>query len=159
MAEVIAVNLPYPPIKCLRFILFAFFIFPWPLRAAVVADDAKSLEGVWKPVSAELGGQAMPPAVVKAITLTIDKYTYMVTVEGEMPDKGTLSLNSKAKPKRMAITGTDGPNRGKTILSIYELKGDTIRICYDLSGQKYPAAFKSMKGTQLFLVNYRREKK
>src|SRR4051794_40819519 len=36
----------------------------------------------------------------------------------------------------MDITGTSGPNKGKTILAIYEQKGDTLRICYDLSGKK-----------------------
>jgi len=29
----------------------------------------------------------------------------------------------------------------------------------DLAGAKYPAAFKSEKGTQLYLVTYKRQKK
>ena len=35
----------------------------------------------------------------------------------------------------MDITGTNGPNKGKTFLVIYELKGDELRVCYDLSGE------------------------
>ena len=37
--------------------------------------------------------------------------------------------------------------------------GDTLRICYDLSGKSRPAEFKTEKGTQLFLVTYKREKR
>jgi uncharacterized protein (TIGR03067 family) len=58
----------------------------------------------------------------------------------------------------MDIEGTKGPNKGKTILAIYELKDDTLRICYDLSGKKHPKEFKTKEGTQLFLVEYKREK-
>ena len=29
-------------------------------------------------------------------------------------------------PKAMEVTGTDGPNKGKTFPAIYELKGDTL---------------------------------
>jgi uncharacterized protein (TIGR03067 family) len=58
----------------------------------------------------------------------------------------------------MDITGNEGPNKGKTFLAIYELKGDTLRICYDLSGQARPTEFKTKKDTRLFLVTYQREK-
>jgi len=84
-----------------------------------------------------------------------DKYT--VTV-GKTVDQGTVKLNPAAQPKEMDITGTDGPNKGKTILAIYERDGDTLRVCYDLSGKGRPKTFKTKEGTQLFLVTYKREK-
>jgi uncharacterized protein (TIGR03067 family) len=84
-----------------------------------------------------------------------DKYT--VTVGAEV-DQGTCKLNPSAKPKALDITGTDGPNKGKTILAIYERNGDTLRVCYDLSGKNRPTEFKTQAGTQLFLVTYQREK-
>ena len=58
----------------------------------------------------------------------------------------------------MTITGTEGPNHGKTFPAIYEIKGDTLRICYDLSGVKRPTEFKSVPGTRLYLVTYSRIK-
>ena len=84
-----------------------------------------------------------------------DKYT--VTV-GKAVDQGTVKLNLAAKPKEMDITGTHGPNKGKTILAIYERDGDTLRVCYDLSGKSRPAEFKTKEGTQRFLVTYKRKK-
>ncbi len=127
---------------------------------AVQAGDARkndSLEGTWLPESAEIGGKPFPDDVRKTIKLVIKDNKYTVTV-GEQPDKGTMKLKPSEKPKQMEITGTEGPNKGKTILAIYERDGDTLRICYDLSGKNYPTAFKSKEGTQLFLVTYRREK-
>jgi uncharacterized protein (TIGR03067 family) len=123
------------------------------------ADDGKSTDGVWKPVKAELAGKPMPPAVIEAITLKIRGDRYEVTVKGEAGvDKGTCRLDAASKPKRMIITGTDGPNKGKTFEAIYEVKGKTLRVCYDLSGAGTPRDFKTTKGTRLFLATYQRQK-
>ena len=51
----------------------------------------------------------------------------------------------------MNITGQKGPNEGKTFLAIYELKGDELRVCYDLTGKSRPAEFASKADTLLFL--------
>jgi uncharacterized protein (TIGR03067 family) len=126
--------------------------------AADKPDDAKALQGIWLPVTAELAGQPMPDAVLKTITLKLSEGKYEVSVAGDA-DKGTWTLDSTAKPKGMKITGVKGPNAGRTIPAIYELKADTLRVCYDLSGAKRPTEFKTSTGTQLYLVTYHRQKK
>src|SRR5690349_9591246 len=128
-----------------------------PLFAADSVNDTKAVQGSWKPVTAELGGEPMPEAVVKSISLKLDNGKYEVFV-GDRPDRGTYTIDAASKPKSMTITGTEGPNHGKTFPAIYELKGDTLRICYDLSGAKRPTEFKSIEGTRLYLVTYSRRK-
>jgi len=125
--------------------------------AADPPDDAKAVQGSWTPAKADLGGQPMTEAVLKSISLKLDHGKYEVFV-GDKPDKGTYTLDSTSMPKSMTITGTEGPNQGKTFPAIYELKGDTLRICYDLSGAKRPTEFKSIAGTKLYLVTYNRKK-
>jgi uncharacterized protein (TIGR03067 family) len=119
-------------------------------------DDAKKIQGTWLPKSGELGGKPFPDEVLKTIKLVIKDDTYTVTV-GTEPDKGTCKLDPSAKPKALDITGTDGPNKGKTIPAIYELTDDTLRVCYNLGGKDRPTEFKTKEGTQLFLVTYKRE--
>ena len=119
-------------------------------------DDARAVQGQWKPVRAELAGKAMTDAVLKIISLKLDDGKYEVFV-GDEPDRGTYALDPAPTPRGMTITGTDGPNRGRTFPAIYELNRDTLRICYDLSGMKRPAEFKSIAGTRLYLVTYIRK--
>ena len=120
--------------------------------------DRDALQGTWLAVSAELGGKPVPEAVRKAIRLTLKDDTYTVTV-GNNPDRGTVRLDPAAKPKALDITGAEGPNKGKKIPAIYELHGDTLKICYDLGGRGRPTEFKAPAGTQLFLVTYERAKR
>jgi uncharacterized protein (TIGR03067 family) len=131
-------------------------VFSFSLAAR--SGDAKNdgaIEGTWLPSSAELGGKEFPDEVRKTIKLVVNDDKYTVTV-GAKVDRGTIKLNPSAKPRTLDITGTDGPNKGKTILAIYERNGDTLRICYDLSGKSHPTEFKTKEGTQLFLVTYKR---
>jgi uncharacterized protein (TIGR03067 family) len=131
------------------------------VSAAKTDDTTKNgdtIEGTWLPSAAELGGKMFPDEVRKTIKLVVKDGKYTVTI-GKKVDRGTAKLNPSAKPKELDITGTEGPNKGKTILVIYERDGDTLRICYDLSGKSRPTEFRTKEDTQLFLVTYQREKK
>ena len=133
--------------------------FAQTLSAADGSNDAKSLQGTWTPIKAELAAQPMPDVVLKTITLKIGDGDYTVTVAGEAaPDQGTWTIDPAATPKRLTISSVKGPNAGKTLLAIYELDGDTLRVCYDLSGMERPAEFKTAAGSQLYLVTYTRQK-
>lgn len=117
-------------------------------------------DGIWKPKGALLGGVLLPPPALMAITLRIDKDKYEVTVDGEdHSDKGTFILDATTTPKRMTIKSMAGPNKGKTFLAIYEIKNaDAMRVCYDLSGKAFPTEFKAPKGSEHYLVGYRRQR-
>ena len=123
---------------------------------AAEASDSRLLDGAWTPVKAELAGQPMPEAVLKTISLKLHQGIYEVFVAGQ-PDKGTYSVNASTKPRSMTIKGTEGPNQGKTFPAIFEITNGMLRVCYDLSGKKRPSEFKTLEGTQLYLVDYRRK--
>ena len=141
----------------MKYLLCAWFALGVSLGAfADSPDDAEAVQGNWKPIKAELATQPMSKNVLKSISLKMEDGKYEVFV-GDKPDKGTYTLDSSTKPKSMTITGTAGPNSGKTFPAIYELKGDTLRICYDLAGTKRPTEFKTVAGTKLYLVTYKKE--
>lgn len=118
--------------------------------------DPVAIVGTWLPVKAELSGKPMPDEVLKTITLKLSSRSYEATVGGEL-DKGVYRISSKVNPKSITVTGMAGPNSGKTFPGIYELDGDTLRICYDLSGAGRPKEFKTIAGDQYFLVIYKRK--
>src|SRR5262249_33889467 len=140
---------------------FVFSVMLSLFLAAVVCcgegqDDAKAMEGTWLPTTAEVAGKKLPDKTLKTIKLALKGDSYTVTV-GEQTDRGKVKLDPGKKPRAMDITGTEGPNKGKTMLAIYELTKDSLKICYDLSGQARPTKFKPQPGPQLFLVTYKRQ--
>ncbi len=162
-----------PPTSQMMKCRFFFLILCLVSAHVTTGDETKKIElaestqdngkfqydGIWKPKGAMLGGVLLPPSALKAITLRIAKDKYEVTVDGEdHSDMGTFSLDETTTPKRMTINSTAGPNKGKTFLAIYEIKGaDAMRVCYDLSGSAFPKEFKAPKDSKLYLVGYRRQ--
>ena len=134
----------YQSIVCLLFIL----TFGSSVLGFADSDSAE-MDGTWKPLSAELAGKPWPKEVLDTMKLILkdDQYTVFV---GDQSDEGTVKRDPSKSPKTMDIKGTKGPNEGKTILAIYELKGDELRVCYDLSGKSRPTEFATKADTQLY---------
>src|SRR5262245_44431979 len=117
-------------------------------------DDADALQGKWLPSEGERAGTPFPAQNI-SLEIKDGKYTVMA---GGGSDRVTIKINASAKPKEMDVTGTDGPNKGKTFKAIYELDGDTLKICYDLSGKGRPKEFKTKAGSNDLLVIYKRDR-
>jgi uncharacterized protein (TIGR03067 family) len=105
-----------------------------------------NLDGNWQASRAELAGSIFSEAVTKTLVLKLNGDTYEL-----QNDFGTLKFIDNDK---LEITGTKGPNNGKTFKAIYELEGGELMICYDLAGNSFPSSFATQEKTKLFLVHY-----
>ena len=114
-------------------------------------EDGKVIEGTWVIEDAELAGKKLDALKGTKLTMANGKYEFQ-------NDKGEYILSAAEKLTALDILGKEGPNQGKTILTIYQLDGDRLRICYDLTGKARPTEFKTETGSRLFLVTYQREK-
>jgi uncharacterized protein (TIGR03067 family) len=80
-----------------------------------------------------------------------------MTVNNQV-EEGTSKADATVTPKTLDVMGNSGPNKGKTLKAIYELDGDKLKVCYDLSGSARPTEFKTSAGTQQFMVTYKKSK-
>lgn len=125
-----------------------------PLTAAAVAQDdvakeQKQLEGTWKAVSIESNGQPLDPKEVAFHRLEIKGNTLTIII-GDQGGLHTYTLDPKKNPKTIDIGKLKG---------IYELKGDTLELCYALeSTGKRPAEFGTKKGTDTTYGVWKRAK-
>ncbi|MGH7584186.1 MAG: TIGR03067 domain-containing protein [Gemmatimonadales bacterium] len=119
---------------------------------ACAGAKSASVEGDWTIATATLGGAALPLTAFSG-PLQMTRGTYVF-----QNDTGTYLIDRQAVPSTIDVHGLRGPNAGKTIPAIFRMDGDTLTICYDLSGKAHPRAFRSDSGTLLFLVRYTRAK-
>ena len=144
--------------------LFAYCLFVGSGTLAGKPDDAaeadlKAMVGKWKIEKAEIGGKDTL-AVFKDLRFEIPESGKYRLELGGVKDEGTMTVDPSRKPAEMDIKGTEGPNKGRTIKTIYKLDGDTLTVCYELGGgATRPAKFETKPDTKLFLAVYKREKK
>jgi uncharacterized protein (TIGR03067 family) len=104
-----------------------------PTPGNPVAPDSTTIQGSWVPTTGESQGNKVPDQVLRGIKWTINgtKITYE---DAGAKDQGTFTVNPNATPKTF-----DFVSRFGTMNGIYELSGDTLKVCYGL-GQR-PATF------------------
>ena len=135
-------------------------------RSGTRADDKADLEkevrkfqGAWTFESSETGGEKLPAGELKGFILIFEGAKHTVKKGDEVIQVGTQKLDPSKSPKTIDVTMTEGPNKGTVMLGIYEIDGDTLKVCFDPQGKKRPTEFKSAPGSENFVNVHKRVKK
>jgi uncharacterized protein (TIGR03067 family) len=130
--------------------------------AAEAKDDAtkkdqEKFNGSWKAVSVEYDGKEIPKDAVDKVSLTVKGEEYTFRRGGDVI-KGTHKLDASKTPKTIDAVRTEGPDKGKLLLGIYELTDDTYKVCFAPPGGDRPTEFVSKPGSKYRLIVMKREK-
>jgi uncharacterized protein (TIGR03067 family) len=139
-----------------------FFLLAAVLPAADEDEgDKAKLQGTWKLVAVEKDG-GKPQKVTNKSTdyfelkFAGDKVT--ATFKQGTSEKGTHKIDPSQKPKTINFMPTTSDDKGKTLLGIYELKGNTLKMCVaEPEIKKRPKEFKS-KGEGVIVYELQRVK-
>jgi uncharacterized protein (TIGR03067 family) len=124
-----------------------------------VRKDFEALTGTWTVVAAVRDGKKLSEAEIQGIAFTIERTGRAVVKRNEQVIfEGIISIDPTRNPKTEDVTQTsEGENKGKTVLSIYEINGDTLKICSAAGpGKERPVEFSSKPGSGYFLREFRR---
>jgi len=115
------------------------------------------LEGAWVPVAASISGKELLVAELRVKYLVLDGHDYsIVDRSNQIVDSGEYLVNDSATPRTIDIVGRDGPNAGRSMLAIFELKDDQLTVCYDLDGPRRPESMQVNEDQLLLSITYER---
>jgi uncharacterized protein (TIGR03067 family) len=113
----------------------------------------ESLEGIWQPLYAELGGEEAPKMMLDKMEVELAAGKYTVRFGGETYDQGSYTVDADG---HLTLSGTIGPNAGRSIPGLFKFAGSALSICYGLGGTR-PLNFSTGQDATLYLVNYTRK--
>lgn len=145
---------------------FAGTARPQAPAAAVKADDAKkeaikkdhlAIEGVWRAVSIEVNGNAVNPDDVRKVTTENGRDgEWTLLVDGNEMAEGTSTIDPTVTPRTIDFKVTKGNDAGRETFGIYEITGDTRKICYAEPGRPRPSDFSAPAGSGRILAVFER---
>jgi uncharacterized protein (TIGR03067 family) len=142
----------------IAFLVIAAGILPAGNDEAV-QKDCKLMAGTWRVLSIEKDGKkTTAEQLEKTRSIFNADGSAMVQREGKTIIQGNFKIDPTKKPKQSEATYTEGELKGKTVLGIYEVDGDSMKICYAFPGKDRPTEFSSKEGSGHVLIIYKRDK-
>jgi uncharacterized protein (TIGR03067 family) len=111
------------------------------ISAALGADqgedmnkELKALEGTWKAVAMEAGGQPLPKESLPPFTFIVGAGGKSVAKMAEGEEQATISVDPTKSPRTIDNLHESGATKGKTQYGIYKLEGDKWTVCMTRPG-------------------------
>jgi uncharacterized protein (TIGR03067 family) len=130
------------------------------LASFSLADDKKDpLSGKWIVESVTREGTS-DEGLVGAVRLHEgDKYSVTPKEGSKSPAvKGTFTISSSKAHSTMDMKPSTGRYKDKTLLAIYKLEGDELKVCFAEPGKDRPSAFESKPGSGWVLAIHKKAK-
>jgi uncharacterized protein (TIGR03067 family) len=109
--------------------------------------ELAKIEGTWTMVSAQRDGQPMPKSYIAGAKRIAKGDETTVLINGAVFLSARISVDPSKKPKTIDYLLTNGANRNKTQLGIYELNGDRLTLCFAKTNQERPDNFSADAGS------------
>lgn len=132
--------------------------------AAPTTDDAgkasAGLEGTWELTGLVDGGKTAPPEVLRGAKAMFTKDTFtLISPDGVEKTLYNIKTDAAKSPKTIDITATEGTFKGEAVPAIYEIVGDTLRLCQPhRPGTPRPTRFAAPADSGLILMTFKKAK-
>jgi uncharacterized protein (TIGR03067 family) len=129
---------------------------PTSARDQASKQELQRIQGSWQFESLQENGERVSEADLKDRTIFFGGEAFLVKQGEEFLQAGTQKLDPSKSPKTINAMIAQGDRKGDILLGIYELNGDTFKVCFDTEGEKRPADFRSENGSGNILAVYKR---
>src|SRR5262245_30222647 len=110
-----------------------------------MSKDLENLQGSWRVTALEVDGQTVPMDTLGNAGIVINGDHFVSTGMGN-EYKGTFEVDAKSRPRKLTMKFDTDPEKGNTNLAIYEMKGDTWKLCIATQGKVRPSRFGTKVG-------------
>jgi uncharacterized protein (TIGR03067 family) len=131
------------------------FAPPRESKEEAVQRDLQQLRGTWIAVDIEHdGGKETPQGGLKWI---FQGDTYEIWIGKQKMETNRVTLDPTRTPGTIEMKLVGGSKGSPRVTGIYALEGDTLKVCYDLTGRGYPGEFSAPRGASRIAYVFRRQ--
>ncbi len=133
---------------------------PLSLAAGESDKDLEKMQGTWTVVAMESKGRKVPSDDLKKseLRLSIQDDNFAYQASKKILREGTIRIDPEQKPKTLDSSETGPGGQAQATVGIYEIDGDTLRVCFAPAGEQRPKKFTTGPKSPASIVVYQRVK-
>jgi uncharacterized protein (TIGR03067 family) len=120
-------------------------------------DDAKQVQGTWDVVEYEIQGKKVPAGFLKKVKVIFGADKFKLDTGDPNVKESTFKLDPAKKPKQIEVTSDAGGVKAN-YSGIYDISGDTLRICLYTDAARPPTEFRTNPDVKSFMMVLKKEK-
>jgi uncharacterized protein (TIGR03067 family) len=117
----------------LGLVIWIFFLALGPVLKAAQGDSETKdeLQGRWKLIQVEKEGKShkVKPKTTEFFELKFKGNKVTTLFNEDRTEEGTYKIDPDKKPRTIDFMPMTSDDKGKTLLGIYEIKGDKLKVC------------------------------
>ena len=127
-------------------------------RSVTTADDTQKFQGTWKLVGSTYDGAPQ----MADMEWIVDRDHYNIRLDRHLQeDPNFFKLDASRKQIDVFHHETPPGTYGGKLKGIYRIsrdsQGDSLRVCFDLTAQRYPESFDANRGSRQVVYEFLRE--
>jgi uncharacterized protein (TIGR03067 family) len=129
-----------------------------PPKIPTVKDELNLLQGTWQVSSWEESGKPITAREMKDRNVFFGGNVFMFRKGEKVFQAGAMQLDPSKSPKTVNLSVKEGEGRDGVLLGVYSIENDTVKLCFDPSGQARPKSFKSDADNEFTFVTLKKQK-
>jgi uncharacterized protein (TIGR03067 family) len=140
-------------------LLLALAAWALPNLPSEDTQEAKGLAGKWVLTAGRANGENLPDGARGRVRLIVIADEMILYTDSARSSRFVYRLNTSATPNLVDLVGTEGTDKDKTLLGIYDLKGDRLKVCRTLNAKvERPKEYSAEAGSKCVIEEWRRDK-
>ena len=114
-----------------------------------IEKDYALFNGVWAFDLVEVDGAKQPDVPFETNRMiVVSAERRFIVVQGKKITRGSFTMDATKTPKQIDIIATNSQGKSLTTLAIYELEGDTYKVCSSFQSNERPMEFLREPGSK-----------
>ena len=130
------------------------------LAADQAQTDREKFQGTWIVEAATKSGKSETGEKLAHLRVVVEGDNFILKIGDKDAEKSTITLDPAKMPKALDLQTAAPATEKRPVLGIYELSGDTLKLCWRKNGKERPTDFEpKAEDRDLVIMTLKREKK
>jgi uncharacterized protein (TIGR03067 family) len=125
-------------------------------KTPALSEEFQRFQGTWQVEGWVEGDKPVAAADLKKRSVFFGGNVFLFRRDGKIDRAGAVQIDPSKSPRTVNLSVKEGEGRDGVLLGVYEITGNTLKLCFDPQGQVRPESLKTDADTGFVVVTLKK---